>query len=94
MVPRIHPDIAAQVYLNPEGNLVTAGRLFDLSVNGLGVLSSENNGIEIGTRMLVSFSLPFAGTVDVPATVVNIITYLQDFVFVCVFFQMKRQVKR
>lgn len=79
--PRIHPDIVAEVYLQPEGSLVTTGRLFDLSVNGLGVLSSENNGIEIGTRLLVSFSLPFTEEIEIPATVVNIITYQSGFRF-------------
>jgi len=54
---RVHPDIVAKVYLHQEGERETSGRLYDLSLNGLGVLSSENNGIFLGAKVMVGFDL-------------------------------------
>lgn len=75
---RVHPDIVAKVYLHQFGNLETSGRLYDLSISGLGVLSGENNGIFIGAKVLVTFELSTAKkesteSIEVQAEVINII---------------------
>ena len=75
---RVHPDIVANVYLHQFGNIETSGRLYDLSMNGLGVISAQNNGIFVGARVLVAFDLNTskindADTIEVEAEVMNII---------------------
>jgi len=75
---RVHPDIVAKVYLHQFGNIETSGRLYDLSMNGLGVLSANNNGIFVGARVLVAFDLNTSkeesvDSVEVEAEVMNII---------------------
>ena len=79
---RVHPDIIANVYLHQFGNMQTKGRLYDLSMNGLGVVSNENNGIFIGAKVLVSFelnsaSIPMEGDkkIEVQGEVINVIEY-------------------
>lgn len=75
---RVHPDIVAKVYLHQFGNVETTGRLYDLSLSGLGVLSAENNGVFVGARVLVAFDLNSSKTetpdkIEVEAEVMNII---------------------
>ena len=75
---RVHPDIVAKVYLHQFGNIETSGRLYDLSMTGLGVLSSENNGVFVGARVLVAFDLNTTktntpDTIEVEAEVMNVI---------------------
>ena len=77
---RVHPDIVAKVYLHQFGDIQTSGRLYDLSISGLGVISSENNGIFVGAKVLVDFdlnssSLKKKNKVEVEGEVVNIIEY-------------------
>lgn len=83
---RVHPDIIAKVYLHQFGNLQTSGRLYDLSMNGLGVVSSENNGVFVGAKVLVEFELnsatiPTEGNkkIEVQGEVINIIEYKDSF---------------
>lgn len=83
---RVHPDIIANVYLHQFGNTQTKGRLYDLSMNGLGVVSSENNGIFVGAKVLVTFelnsaSIPMKGdkTVEVQGEVINVIEYKDSY---------------
>jgi len=83
---RVHPDIIANVYLHQFGNMETKGRLYDLSMNGLGVVSSENNGIFVGAKVLVAFelnsaSLPASGDrkIEVQGEVINVIEYKDSF---------------
>ncbi len=75
---RVHPDIVAKVYLHHEGERETSGRLYDLSINGLGVLSTENNGISLGAKVMVGFDLSTLKIhslerIEVEAEVINII---------------------
>lgn len=83
---RVHPDIVAKVFLNQWGNIQTSGRLFDISLNGLGVVSSENNGIFVGAKILVAFelnsaSVPMQGDrkIEVQAEVMNVIEYKDSY---------------
>ncbi len=83
---RVHPDILAKVYLRPSNNLQTSGRLYDLSINGLGVVSSENNGIFVGANVSVTFELNSATitiegdkTIDLQGEIINIIDYQGSF---------------
>jgi hypothetical protein len=75
---RVHPDIVAKVYLHHEGERETSGRLYDLSLNGLGVLSTQNNGIFPGATVMVGFDLSTLKIeslerIEVEAEVMNII---------------------
>jgi hypothetical protein len=75
---RVHPDIVAKVYLHQEGERETSGRLYDLSLNGLGVLSTQNNGIFPGATVMVGFDLSTLKIeslerIEVEAEVMNII---------------------
>lgn len=77
---RVHPDIIAKVYLRQFGNIQTSGRLYDLSMKGLGVVSNENNGVFIGAKVMVDFALNAdtahkGKTIEVEAEVVNILEY-------------------
>ena len=81
---RVHPNIVATVYLHQFGGCETSGRLYDLSMHGLGVLSSQNNGIFLGAKVFVTFDLSTAkqestDTIDVEAEVINIIQYKDSF---------------
>lgn len=83
---RVHPDIVAKVFLNQLDNIQTSGRLFDISLNGLGVVSSENNGIFVGAKILVAFelnsaSVPMQGDrkIEVQAEVMNVIEYKDSY---------------
>lgn len=78
---RVHPDIIAKVYLHQNNAMTTSGRLYDLSMNGLGVVSSDNNGIEIGSKVVVDFELNDVfhtrerEKIEVAGEVLNIIEY-------------------
>lgn len=83
---RVHPDIVAKVFLHQFGNLQTSGRLYDLSMNGLGVVSSENNGMFIGAKVLIEFELNSASVaadgdrkIEVQGEVINIIEYKDSY---------------
>ncbi len=83
---RVHPDIIAKVFLHQFGNLQTSGRLYDLSMNGLGVVSNENNGVFVGAKVLIEFelnspSVPSHGDkkIEVQGEVINIIEYNDSF---------------
>ncbi|KFL33411.1 MULTISPECIES: PilZ domain-containing protein [unclassified Sulfurospirillum] len=83
---RVHPDIIANVYLHQFGNMQTIGRLYDLSMNGLGVVSSENNGIFVGAKVLVEFELNSASIsmdgdkkIAVQGEVINVIEYKDSY---------------
>ena len=81
---RVHPDIMAEVSLSSEKELVTKGKLFDLSVDGLGVISEENNGIYAGARIDLKFVLNIAHNKDpfiikVDGEILNIIEYSNSY---------------
>jgi hypothetical protein len=83
---RVHPDIVAKVFLHQFGNLQTSGRLYDLSMNGLGVVSNENNGIYVGAKVLVEFELNSASVptdgdrkIEVQGEVINVIEYKDSY---------------
>lgn len=78
---RVHPDIVAKVYLRQDEAQQTSGRLYDLSMNGLGVVSSDNNGIIVGSKVIVDFELNdmlaknVKEKIEVAGEVLNIIEY-------------------
>jgi hypothetical protein len=77
---RVIPNILAEVHLRGDKNLVINGKLFDLSLNGLGVIAEVNNGLLIGAEINVSFSLPSyeenkIDTIETAGTVLDIIEY-------------------
>ena len=81
---RVHPDIVATVYLHQFGGCETSGRLYDLSMHGLGVLSNQNNGVFSGAKVFVSFDLSTAkeestDKIEVEAEVINIIQYKDSY---------------
>jgi len=83
---RVHPDIVAKVFLHQFGNIQTSGRLYDLSMNGLGVVSNENNGIFVGAKVLVWFELNSASVptygdrkIEVQGEVINVIEYKDSY---------------
>jgi len=81
---RVHPDIMVEVALLGERELVTKGKLFDLSINGLGVVSEENNGIYAGAKIALNFVLEISNLeekseISVEAEVINIIEYSNSY---------------
>lgn len=83
---RVHPDIVAKVFLHQFGNIQTSGRLYDLSMNGLGVVSNENNGIFVGAKVLIGFELNSASVrtqsdrkIEVQGEVINVIEYKDSY---------------
>lgn len=89
---RVHPDIIAKVYLHQDGAIETSGRLYDLSINGLGVVSSDNNGITIGSKVVINFELNDAfhtyakEKIEVSGEVLNIIEYKGSYRYcMCIF---------
>lgn len=77
---RVHPDILVDIYMKPEYGLSVEGKLYDLSVGGLGIISSEKNNIEVDSKVELNFFLDMfdlhAPTkVQINAEVVNIIEY-------------------
>ncbi|MDD3342037.1 MAG: PilZ domain-containing protein [Sulfurospirillaceae bacterium] len=81
---RVHPDIVANVYLHQFGDIQTSGRLYDLSMKGLGVVSHENNGIFRGAKVMVEFDLnSISGRqgdkIIVESEVINIIEYKDSY---------------
>lgn len=81
---RVHPDIMAEVSLSFEENLITKGKLFDLSVNGLGVISEQNNGIYAGAKVSLNFTLlasknEKAQEIVVEGEILNIIEYSDSY---------------
>lgn len=96
---RVHPDIVAKVYLNQSDSLETSGRLYDLSLHGLGVLSSENNGVHVGAKVGVSFDLSTAKeesleTISIEAEVVNIFENRDSFRYCMQIFPDKEMKKK
>ena len=75
---RVHPDIIATVHLHQFNNLQTSGRLYDLSMNGLGVVSGENNGVFVGAKVIIDFELNGMSAdrkIEIQGEVINIIEY-------------------
>lgn len=81
---RVHPEIMAEVSLSHDKELVTKGKLFDLSLDGLGVISEENNGIYAGAKISLNFVLEISSLdeishVQVEGEVLNIIEYSSSY---------------
>ena len=79
---RVHPDVMVKVTLNHDEELTTVGKLFDLSINGLGVISEENNGIYAGAKIHISFPLETINKnyhIDVEGEILNIIEYSSSY---------------
>lgn len=96
---RVHPNIVANVYLHSQHDIQTSGRLFDLSMKGLGVVSHENNGIFMGAKVIVSFDLNSVfqqkgDTIEVEAEVINIIEYKDSYRYCMRIFPEKEMVDK
>ena len=79
---RVHPDIMASVELSCETDLVTHGKLFDLSLSGIGVVSEENNGIYAGAKIEIKFDLLINNkkeSLRVDGEVLNILEYKDSY---------------
>jgi hypothetical protein len=79
---RVYPEALVHVKLELEPNLITNGILYDLSVSGLGVISSQNNGIFAGAKVDISFDLDFKDglrKVLVYGEILNIIEYKESY---------------
>ena len=81
---RVHPNTVAHVALSKNEKEITVGKLFDLSINGLGVVSEENHGLHIGAKVNITFDLnfPYDGKtlhIDVKGSVLNVIEYHDSF---------------
>jgi len=77
---RVPPNILAEVHLLGDKDLVINGKLFDLSVNGLGVIAEVNNGLLIGAEINVNFSLfSYEGkkidSIEILGKVIDIVEY-------------------
>lgn len=94
---RVPPEIMAEVSLFGEKKLITRGKLFDLSINGLGVISGENNGIYAGAKIELSFPLELPNSKDeslitVEGKVLNIIEYSSSYRY-CIQIYPKIEIK-
>jgi len=85
---RVYPDITTNVYLHHVDNLQTSGRLQDLSMSGLGVVSNENHGVNIGSKILIAFELNSSSVspssdqkIEVQGEVINIIEQNDSFCY-------------
>lgn len=76
---RVHPEIMVEVSLANEQELAIKGKLFDLSVDGLGVISEENNGIYAGAKINVDFYFSGLDNISLNAEVLNIIEYSNSY---------------
>lgn len=81
---RVHPDIAAVVKLSENEKSITKGKLFDLSINGLGVVSEDNNGLFTGANIDINFTLFLEETkeefhIDTVGEILNIIEYSDSY---------------
>jgi hypothetical protein len=81
---RVHPNIFAVVKMAQGSNSdsMTTGKLFDLSVNGLGVVSEDNHGLYAGAKVEVSFELLIDKNIhrlDSIAEILNIIEYSDSY---------------
>ncbi|MBE0491566.1 MAG: PilZ domain-containing protein [Sulfurospirillum sp.] len=77
---RVHPDIGVTVRLNNEDAEPIKGKLFDLSINGLAVISEQNNGIYMGAQIEISFEL-LDSMVYAQGEILDIIEYKDAFRF-------------
>lgn len=96
---RVHPNIVANVYLHSHNDMQTSGRLFDLSMKGLGVVSHENNNIFVGAKVMVSFDLNSdfrqkGDTIEVEAEVINIIEYKDSYRYCMRIFPEKEMIDK
>ncbi len=81
---RVHPEIMAEVSLSYEDELMTKGKLFDLSIYGLGVVSEENNGIYAGAKIRINFELKYSNLdksthLSIDGEILNIIEYSSSY---------------
>jgi hypothetical protein len=76
---RVHPEIMVEVSLASEKELAIKGKLFDLSISGLGVVSEENNGIYAGAMINIDFHFDSLNNISLNGEVLNIIEYSNSY---------------
>ncbi|WP_331775130.1 PilZ domain-containing protein [Sulfurospirillum sp. 1612] len=75
---RIYPDFFVNVTLIGHESEQINGNLYDLSQNGMGLISSYNPGFYIGAKVIVSFSLTYGSSeheIRTSGEIVNILDY-------------------
>ncbi|WP_024954887.1 PilZ domain-containing protein [Sulfurospirillum arcachonense] len=81
---RVYPEIMAEVVLLSDKESMTKGKLYDLSVAGVGVVSESNNGIYAGAKIELNIPLKINNTqevhlIKVEGEVLNIIEYRDSY---------------
>ncbi len=72
---RVHPNILARVVFKKDSKIPIEGKLYDLSQNGLGVISEYNQGISNNEEVFISFSLNDKDNLEIRGEIVNILEY-------------------
>lgn len=83
---RVHPNISVFVNMREDKEFYTKGKLFDLSVNGLCVVSEFNYGLHAGAKTEISFELKWLdiGMIEKIKTkgeIINIVEYSNSYVY-------------
>jgi len=80
--PRIYPKILIIVKLLGNKQTPVTGNLYDLSRNGMGLISEDNRGYYNGARVSIEFQLTSLGnkyTIKTAGEIVDIIQYMNSF---------------
>ena len=80
--PRIYPRILIIVKLLGDNKTQVMGNLYDLSQNGMGLISEDNRGYYNGARVSIEFQLTSLGkkyTIKTAGEIVDIMQYMNSF---------------
>ncbi len=80
--PRIYPKILIHAKLVGNNNLQVDGNLYDLSQNGIGMISEENLGFYNGIRINIEFNLTYDERkylVKTTGEIVDIMQYMKSY---------------
>ncbi len=80
--PRIYPKILIIVKLLGDEQTPVIGNLYDLSRNGMGLISEDNRGYYNGARVSIEFQLTYLGnkyTIKTAGEIVDIMQYMNSF---------------
>ncbi len=79
---RIYPSIFVQVALQDRKDCTLKGNLYDLSLEGLGVISKDNEGFYTGVPVDIKFKLILRGNefdIHTKGEILNIIEYMDSY---------------
>lgn len=80
--PRIYPRVLIVVKLLGNDQAPVVGNLYDLSQNGMGLISEDNRGYYNGARVSIEFQLTSLGnkyTIRTSGEIVDIMQYMNSF---------------